>query len=122
MVTSPNQQAPRRGELYWVDFGTPRGSEQGGRRPAVVVSGNIANRASPVVLVAAVTTKIPSRQYPWNVPLAATGELREDGTILCNQLRVVSKERLETYVGALDDEQMRKLNRALAVAVGLIVG
>ena len=32
MVARP----PRRGEVYWVDFGQPRGSEQGGRRPALI--------------------------------------------------------------------------------------
>jgi mRNA interferase MazF len=121
LAAFPNQ-FPRRGEVYWTDFGTPRGSEQGGRRPAVIVSGDIANERSPVVVVAATSTTIPSRQYPWNVPLPATGGLTRDGTILCNQLRVVSKERHERYTAKLTQDQIRQLSRGLAVAVGLIVG
>ena len=31
----------KRGEIYWVDFGKTKGSEQGGKRPALVVQNNI---------------------------------------------------------------------------------
>ena len=37
----------KRGEIYWVDFGKTKGSEQGGKRPALVVQNNIGNKHSP---------------------------------------------------------------------------
>ena len=49
----------RRGEIYYVDFGVKNGScEQGGIRPAVVVSNNKANANAPVITVVPLTTKI----------------------------------------------------------------
>ena len=49
----------KRGDIYYVDFGVKTGScEQGGIRPAVIVSNNKANANSPVITVVPLTTKI----------------------------------------------------------------
>jgi mRNA-degrading endonuclease toxin of MazEF toxin-antitoxin module len=45
-----------------------------------VVSNDINNNHSPVVIVAAITKTIPKKQYPYNVDLPA-GLLRLSGTI-----------------------------------------
>ena len=47
----------KRGEIYWVDFGKTKGSEQGGKRPALVVQNNIGNKHSPTTIVVAITSK-----------------------------------------------------------------
>jgi mRNA interferase MazF len=118
-VTSPFPKSfPRRGEIYWVDFGVPQGSEQGGRRPAVVASNDVNNQHSTVVIVAAITSKIPPKPYPFCVHLPAS-VLPNDGTILCNQLRTLSRDRLSKYQGDLDVAQVTELNLALAVSLGL---
>ena len=44
----------KRGEIYWVDFGKTKGSEQGGKRPALVVQNNIGNKHSPTTIVVAI--------------------------------------------------------------------
>lgn len=111
---------PRRGEVYWVDFGIPKGSEQGGRRPAAVVSNDISNRYSPVVIVAAITTRVPRKDYPWNVPLpAGVAGLKEPGTLLGNQLRTVARDRLLDYAGTFDGERSAAVDAALSVSLGL---
>ena len=43
-----------------------------------------------------------------------------DGFSLMEQLRTIDKRRLETYIGHLEEQHIRRLNRALAVSVGLI--
>lgn len=112
---------PKRGEVYRTDFGTPKGSEQGGRRPAVVVSNDVANQASTVVVVAAITSTIPPKRYRWNVHLPkGVAGMRMDGTIYCNQLRTLDKTRLERFYGSLDEQRTKELNLALAVSVGLL--
>ncbi|MCX4298917.1 MAG: type II toxin-antitoxin system PemK/MazF family toxin [Lachnospiraceae bacterium] len=40
--------------------------------------------------------------------------------MLMEQLRTIDKRRLETYIGHLEEQHIRRLNRALAVSVGLI--
>jgi len=47
----------RRGEIYSVDLGTPKGSEQGGRRPALIIQNDTGNTYSPTTILAAITSK-----------------------------------------------------------------
>jgi mRNA interferase MazF len=109
---------PRRGEIYMVDFNPSRGSEQAGMRPAVVVSNDVNNEHSPIVIVAALTRTIPKKAYPFAVPVEA-GALPEPGTILCNQLMTVDKTRLVRHRGDVDESLRPALARALAVALDL---
>jgi mRNA interferase MazF len=109
---------PRRGEIYWVNFDPARGSEQAGKRPAVVVTNDVLNQHSPVVTVAPITSKLPRQRYPHIVRLPANSLLGE-GAVLCNQLRTIAKDRLEGSIGALDAEQLAELERAVVVALGL---
>src|SRR6266540_2674531 len=97
---------PRRGEIYMVDFDPARGSEQAGVRPACVVSNDVANLNSPNVIVVAITSTIPERDYPFNVHLPA-GALPREGTILCAQVMTISKARLSRHRGEVDDQTMR---------------
>ncbi|WP_369294218.1 type II toxin-antitoxin system PemK/MazF family toxin [Microcoleus sp. herbarium14] len=52
----------RRGEVYDVDFEPVQGSEQGGTRPAIIVSNDAINASSQVVLVVPCTTYRPARR------------------------------------------------------------
>jgi mRNA interferase MazF len=117
--TPPGSDFPRRGEIYWIDFNPRRGSEQGGVRPAAVVSNDIINQHGPTVIVAALTRTIPSTNYPQNVHLPAGSPLADASTILCAQLLTVSKTRLQRHYGTLSESQMPELDRALSVALGL---
>jgi mRNA interferase MazF len=118
----------RRGEIYWVDWDPARGSEQAGRRPALVVSNDLANEHAPVVIVASLTTRRPSRPYPFLVEVtAAETGLARDGTINCLQLLTVDKRRLLPPVGAgeprpagrLADSRITDADRALKAALAL---
>jgi len=107
----------RRGEIYRVDFGTPRGSEQGGERPALVIQNNIGNEKSPTTIVAAITSRI-KKLYPFHVDVtAAESGLREDGTILLEQIRTISRDRLMQRYGQLGDNKMKEVDRALRLSL-----
>lgn len=109
--------SPRRGEIYWVDFSPARGSEQAGRRPAVVVSLDSFNSRMPVVMVAAITTKI--KPFSFTVDLPQGKPLTEHSQILGFQVMSIAKDRLERYAGTLDAQQIRDLENALRTAWGL---
>ncbi len=53
-----SEQWYKRGDVLLIDFDPVRGSEQGRVRPAVVIQNDIANQYSPVLIVAAVTSKL----------------------------------------------------------------
>lgn len=101
-----------------MDFNPARGSEQAGRRPAVIVSNEINNQHSPVVIVAAITSKV-GRRFPQNVLLAAGAPLPLESMILGNQLTTIAKDRLEAFRGQLDAGQLDELARALRISLSL---
>src|SRR5437773_7847293 len=102
---------PRRGEVYMVDFNPARGSEQAGTRPALVVSNDVNNEHGRVVTVVALTTTIPEKPYPFTVHLPA-GVLPREGTVLCNQIMTIDKQRLMRYRAALEPEQIKAVDEA----------
>jgi mRNA interferase MazF len=110
---------PRRGEIYWVNFDPARGSEQAGKRPAVVVTNDTLNQHSSVVTVAPITSAVPRKSYPHVVLLPVNTVLGREGAILCNQLRTIAKDRLEGHIGNLAEAHLAELERAIVVALGL---
>lgn len=115
-----DENAPRRGEIYYIDLSTDaQGHEQMGPRPAVVVSNDIANALDSVVLVAPITSQPAKWDQPWDVKLQDGDPLPRGGRVLCSQLRAVDRRRLERKVGKLSPVQMAALEQALKVALGI---
>ena len=114
----------RRGEIYLVDFDPTRGSEANKRRPAVIVSNDVANSTattlgSGVVTVVPVTSNV-ERVYPFQVflPAASTG-LGRDSKAQAEQLRSVSVDRVIKQRGALPPDLVRELDRAIRLHLAL---
>jgi mRNA interferase MazF len=84
----------------------------------LVVSNDVNNQHAPIVILAAITTTIPKKSYPVNVPLPA-GVLPREGTIYCHQVVTIDKADLLRHRGTLDGPKMGEVDRALAVALGL---
>src|SRR3972149_3062024 len=110
----------RRGEIYWFDFGVPGGSEPGFRRPAVVIQNDVGNELSRTTIVAAVTSRVPPKSYPYVVIVnAGEGGLRERSAVLLNQIRTVDQSRLEDRCGRLSSSRMSDIDEALRTSLGL---
>jgi mRNA interferase MazF len=103
----------RRGEIWLVDFGDPVGTEQAGRRPAVVVSADRLNesRAGVVIVVPCTTTR---RGLPSHVEIEPNGSgLDSVSYAKCEDVKSVSDRRLISRLGAADDEALFAITRAL---------
>jgi mRNA interferase MazF len=112
---------PRRGAIYYVDLDPIVGSEQGGRRPALVIQNDIGNEFSPVVIVAAVTSHLAVRARPTDVAIEpGSSGLRTHSRILLNQIRTIDKRRLGRFVGELLPEDMARVDEAIRVSLGLV--
>lgn len=110
-----------RGDMYYADLGRGIGSEQEGYRPVIIIQNNTGNKYSPTVIVAAISSKVDVKaKLPTHYLLKAENGLELPSLVLLEQLRTIDKRRLETYIGRLDEKNIRKINRALAVSVGLI--
>ncbi|MDL2287118.1 type II toxin-antitoxin system PemK/MazF family toxin [Eubacteriales bacterium OttesenSCG-928-G02] len=108
-----------RGNLYYADLNPIVGSEQGGIRPVLILQNNIGNKHSPTVIVAAVTSKAAKFTLPTHYVLNAQAGLECNSIVLTEQIRTIDKRRLIDYIGTLEPEEMKKVDKALAVSVGL---
>ena len=111
----------RRGEIYLVSFAPTLGAEIQKTRPALVVQNDIANRYSPITIVAAITSTVDPRPRPTKVLVkAAEGGLSGDSMVLLNQIRSVDKRRLLKRLGKLSPVTLEDVNRALLISFGLV--
>lgn len=104
-----------RGEIYYVFPDGASGSEQAGRRPAVIVSNDTGNKHSTVAEVVFLTTR-EKNDLPTHVRVSATPC---PSTALCEQIHTVSQERFDRYVGAVSEYEMEQINRAMLISLGL---
>ncbi len=86
------------------------GSEQTGTRPVLIVSEDDYNQVMPLVTVVPVTSKKPERrQYADEVLVeAGMAGLRLDSLVLVHHIRTISKQRLQAYVGMLDESNKQQ--------------
>ena len=79
--------APRRGEVYWLDFAPATGHEMTGNHPCVVVQNDVGNQFSALIIVVAVTSNLRVASLPIGVFLAAgMGGLRQDCVAHCGHV------------------------------------
>jgi len=103
----------KQGEIWDIYFDPTLGSEQSGRRPAVILSGNLLNKYLDVVIVCPITTSV--KKYKGNVVLEPNGSngLKKESEILLFHIRSVSKNRLKKHRGRITTEQLEKLKLGL---------
>jgi mRNA interferase MazF len=112
---------PKRGEVYLVNFDPTVGAEIRKTRPALVLQNDVANRYSPITIVAAVTSHFEEPLYPTEVLLAGgEGGMSVASVVLLNQIRSIDKGRLIKHLGALRPSTMEKIDRALCISLGLV--
>lgn len=108
-------RAVKRGDIYFVNGAYGTGSEQRGERPAIIVSNDTGNTYAPVVEVVYLTTKrkttIPTHVYIYSA--------ERPSIALCEQVITVCKSRLDRYIGSVTVAEMRRIDRALSVSLGI---
>ena len=110
----------RRGDIYYADLNPVIGSEQGGRRPVLIISNDTGNRHSPTVIAAAITSQIGKARLPTHIELEAQNYgLTRNSVILLEQIRTIDKSRLREKMGRLDAPTMNRVDDAIAVSFGL---
>ncbi|MGZ8257112.1 MAG: type II toxin-antitoxin system PemK/MazF family toxin [Gallionella sp.] len=105
----------KRGEVWWVEFDPSLGSEIRKTRPAVVISNDAANRNLARVVVIPLTSNV-SRLYPGEALITLEGA---QGKAMCDQIMAADKSRLQTKLGSLTKADMRSVEDALRVHLGL---
>lgn len=108
-------RSAKRGDIYYIRGAYGTGSEQRGERPAIIVSNDTGNAHAPVVEVVYLTTKrktiIPTHVY--------INSSQRPSIALCEQVVTICKSRLERYIGSITVAEMRRIDRALSVSLGI---
>ena len=108
-----------RGDIFYANFDPVVGSEQGGIRPALIIQNDVGNKFSPTVVVAAITSKEEKRDLVTHCTLPDSGLLPRPSIALLEQIRTLDKSRLRDYIGTVGEGTMERVDRALAISVGL---
>jgi mRNA interferase MazF len=97
-------------KIFWVSLDPVKGSEQGGKRPVLVISPDEINQSLPLLGILSITTFKETRKiYPTELLLKAeeTG-LGRDSIVMAHQVRVISKERIGDECGKIESFELKE--------------
>lgn len=113
----------KRGDVVWAEFRPRSGSEQSGRRPAVVVSHDAFNARTAwrsLIVVPVSTSPRQARRGPTVVLLdGAVAGLAAPSVALCHQVTTLDRSKLSAPLGALPRAKLEEIDAALKAALDL---
>lgn len=103
----------RQGEIWSANLDPIRGSEQAGFRPVLILSGNLLNTYTPLVICLPLSSQI--KNYKGNLVLVPNEQngLKAVSEVFTFHIRSLSKERLIEKLGCIEKEQVQLLQRNL---------
>ncbi len=109
-----------RGSIFYADLDCGVGSEQKGIRPVVILQNDVGNTYSTTTMIAPITTKQDKENsQPTHVKLKQLDKLRPNSFVMLEQIRTIDKKRIKGFVCELNKEQMKKIDKAIMVALGI---
>lgn len=119
-----SQTIPKRAEIWTADFGENIGSETNKIRPCLVVQDNLANEKAPTVIVIPFTSHSP-RFYSHllidkeDIINTENSDDPPSGTLMVEQVRVISKARMGRKIGTFSEQAMYKVEKVMKTALGI---
>lgn len=105
----------KRGEIWWVRFGSSQGGEIRKERPAIIVSNDSSNRFLNRVQVVPLTSSV-DRVFPSEAVVTFAGK---PAKAMADQIATVAKERLVNLAGQLPEAELLQVERAIRIQLGL---
>ena len=98
------------GQIWWASPEVTVGREQAGRRPVLVIA-NEGYLAAVTTLALVVPITTTDREWPNHVPLAGAHDLGRRSFAMCEQVRVISRERMLQHAGDVDPATLAAARR-----------
>lgn len=76
---------PKQGDLVFLNFKPTKGHEQTGYRPAIVISNNVFNKNTKMVMVCPITSN--DKYFPTHYNLEDSKQIK--GSVLCEHIRSI---------------------------------
>ncbi|MBI4830538.1 MAG: type II toxin-antitoxin system PemK/MazF family toxin [Candidatus Lindowbacteria bacterium] len=106
-----------RGEVYWANLDPTKGHEQSGQRPVLVLSQDVFNERSGVVIAVALTSQPQRAGFPLAFELTATG-LPKRSWVKISQIRTLSVERIGKRIARVSPEEIDQVIEGLNEIIG----
>jgi len=106
----------RRGDVYWVDLPDSNGREIKDIHPALVVSNDRQNNASPLIVIMPITSlKAGDKVFSFQLPIT----LKNDSVILVDQIRTIDRDKFLDKITKIDEGLMEELERKVHFVLAL---
>ncbi len=107
---------PAAGDIIKIDFDPRTGHEQGGWRPALVLSPRTYNAKTGLAVVVPITNR--EKGYPFEVPLP--GQIQTTGVVLADAVKSIDwRARSAKYTDTAPAEVMKAVQERLRALLGL---
>ena len=110
-----------RGDIFWLnkELSLNLGKNvQFLDRPYVVISNNVnnSNEKSPIVNMACLTKQVSKSKYPMHVLIDGKKYVLDYDSVICTeQVITVNKQELKDRIATLDNDDLERLNKAIAI-------
>ncbi len=106
----------KRGEIWTLAGGT---DYAGKPRPVVILQDDRFDATASVTICAFTTNPTDAPLFRLAVEPSETNGLRVSSRLMVDKITTVSRSKIGTHVGRLDDQDMLRLNRAVLVFLGI---
>ena len=108
----------KRGDVFYANLPDVGGSVQKGERPVIIISNNIGNLCSKIVMVIPLTTSSNKKHLPTHVKIINNVKLR-NSIVLCEQILTISQDALMYQIGELDQNTLKEIGKAIKIALSI---
>ena len=103
----------RKGDVFLADLGIPHGSEQGGRRPVVIIQNDDGCVYSPTVTMVPMTTAIRKPFQKSRYILRYSDCIRYRSMVEAEQIQTIDKDRIIRRIGHLDPRDISGIEETM---------
>lgn len=110
----------KRGDVFYANLPDVGGSVQKGERPVIIISNNVGNLCSEIVMVIPLTSSNNKKQkkLPTHVEITNDMKLR-NSIVLCEQILTISQDALMYQIGEIDQDTLNKIGKAIKIALSI---
>ena len=106
----------KRGEIYWVDLPDSKGREIKDIHPALVVSNDRQNTASPLIVIIPITSlKAGDKIFSFQLPIT----LEKKSVILTDQIRTIDRDKFIEKITEIEEKLLEEVERKIHFVLSL---
>lgn len=103
----------KRGDIVWATLGTTTGHEQGGRRPVLILSPEVYNTRTKLVVMCPITSQV--KGFPFEVMISTE---KTQGVVLVDQVRTIDyRTRDLVFIETIDATILKEVQDKLSALV-----